>query len=41
MSVSLPSSSLDAATVNRALRGKVAIAGAATYGCGEAPAWTI
>lgn len=32
----VPQSSLDAAAVNRALRGKVAIAGAATYGCGEA-----
>lgn len=32
----MPVSDLDAAKVNRALRGKVAIAGAATYGCGEA-----
>src|SRR5256885_15921739 len=30
-------STLDAAAVNRPLRGRVAIAGAATYGCGEAP----
>jgi len=28
---------LDAAQVNRHLRGRVAIAGAATYGCGESP----
>lgn len=33
----VPHSALDAAAVNRHLRGKVAIAGAATYGCGEAP----
>ena len=33
----VPQSSLDAAAVNRALRGRVAIAGAATYGCGESP----
>ena len=33
----IPQSSLDAAAVNRALRGRVAIAGAATYGCGESP----
>lgn len=32
-----PQSHLDAAAVNRPLRGRVAIAGAATYGCGEAP----
>ena len=32
-----PVSTLDAATVNRGLRGRVAIAGAATYGCGESP----
>lgn len=31
----VPQSSLDA-SINRALRGKVAITGAATYGCGEA-----
>lgn len=33
----VPQSGLDTAAVNRALRGKVAISGAATYGCGEAP----
>lgn len=33
----IPQSSLNAAEVNRVLRGKVAIAGAATYGCGESP----
>ncbi|WP_227001479.1 thiolase [Pulveribacter suum] len=32
-----PAVRLDAAAVNRPLRGRVAIAGAATYGCGEAP----
>ncbi|QNP48865.1 thiolase [Diaphorobacter aerolatus] len=32
----IPHSSFDAAKTNRHLRGKVAIAGAATYGCGEA-----
>ena len=36
-SFAIPPSSLDAAAVNRPLRGKVAITGAATYGCGEAP----
>lgn len=30
-------SNFDAAAVNRPLRGRAAIAGAATYGCGEAP----
>src|SRR5690606_23525608 len=34
---SIPRSKLDAAAVNRPLRGKAAIAGAATYGCGESP----
>lgn len=33
----IPHSSFDAGAVNRALRGKVVIAGAATYGCGESP----
>ena len=33
----IPQSLFDAAAVNRPLRGRVAIAGAATYGCGEAP----
>ncbi|SDM08728.1 Acetyl-CoA acetyltransferase [Oryzisolibacter propanilivorax] len=33
----IPAAHLDAAAVNRPLRGQVAIAGAATYGCGEAP----
>ncbi|KTT14440.1 thiolase [Pseudacidovorax intermedius] len=33
----IPRSALDAGTVNRGLRGRVAIAGAATYGCGESP----
>lgn len=33
----IPHSRLDAAAVNRSLRGRVAIAGAATYGCGESP----
>ena len=37
MSARIPQSTLDAAAVNRPLRGRVAIAGAATYGCGEAP----
>ena len=37
MNARIPQSHLDAATVNRALRGRVAIAGAATYGCGESP----
>ncbi len=37
MSARIPQSHLDAAQVNRALRGRVAIAGAATYGCGESP----
>lgn len=35
--LSPPVSRLDAARVNGALRGQVAIAGAATYGCGESP----
>lgn len=34
---STPKSALDAAAVNRHLRGRVAVAGAATYGCGESP----
>ncbi len=33
----VPQSPLDAAAVNRPLRGRAAIVGAATYGCGEAP----
>ena len=33
----IPTSRLDAAAVNRPLRGSAAIVGAATYGCGEAP----
>ena len=33
----LPTSRLDAAAVNRPLRGSAAIVGAATYGCGAAP----
>lgn len=33
----IPRSTLDAAKANRHLRGKVAIVGAATYGCGESP----
>ncbi|APE46728.1 thiolase [Delftia sp. HK171] len=37
MSARIPQSTLDASAVNRPLRGRVAIAGAATYGCGEAP----
>ena len=32
MSTRIPQSTLDAAAVNRPLRGRVAIAGAATYG---------
>ncbi|MBF5006710.1 thiolase [Diaphorobacter caeni] len=35
--MSIPQSHLDAAKANRHLRGSVAIAGAATYGCGESP----
>lgn len=34
---SVPKSRLDAAAVNRPLRGRAAIVGAATYGCGESP----
>lgn len=37
MNTRIPQSTLDAAAVNRPLRGRVAIAGTATYGCGEAP----
>ena len=33
----VPSSDFDAAAINRPLRGRAVIAGAATYGCGEAP----
>ena len=33
----IPTSRLDAAAINRPLRGSAAIVGAATYGCGEAP----
>ncbi len=33
----IPQSHFDAAKVNRHLRGRVAIVGAATYGCGESP----
>ncbi len=37
MNTHIPQSHLDAAKANRHLRGRVAIAGAATYGCGESP----